>query len=111
MNWQPFSSFDRYKPHQRTRHSLADGCRIGGIILGPLNVALHVARRRNLHRVPSGDVQVERRRSLGVADRRAHQARQPLARLPHQRPDALGLRKTILKPCQRGAAGPLTTFL
>ena len=39
-----FSGFDRSKPHQRTRHSLADGCCTGGIVLGPLNVALHVAR-------------------------------------------------------------------
>ena len=66
-------------------------------------------RRLGDDRVADRDVQVELRRSAGVDDRRAHQARQPLAGLAHRGADALGLReKAGLSRCRREAAAPLT---
>jgi hypothetical protein len=43
---------DRHKSHRRALNSLANRCRIGGIVLIALDVRLHVLRRHQPHLVP-----------------------------------------------------------
>ena len=43
---------DGHEPHGRSRHRLADGSRVGSIVLAALDVRLHVARRHQTHIVP-----------------------------------------------------------
>ena len=42
-----FCRLDRHEPHRWTRHGFANGSGIGGIALGALDVALHVAWRHH----------------------------------------------------------------
>src|SRR3954468_19797360 len=42
---------DGHEPHRWSRHGLADGGRIGSVVLRSLDVAFHVARRHQTHGV------------------------------------------------------------
>src|SRR5215471_17687627 len=46
------SSLGRHEPHIWPGDRFADGLRVGGIVLLPLDVRLHVGRRHQTHRVP-----------------------------------------------------------
>src|SRR6476469_2555265 len=70
---------DGHEPHRWTRHGLTDGGCIGSIILRPFDIALHVARRHQTHRVTElGDV--TRPVMSGSAGLHADQARRYLAK-------------------------------
>src|SRR5690606_5532486 len=60
------------------------------------------------HRIADRDGQAQRREPARLARRYSDEARQPLARIPHRRADALGLRQRQPLIHQRADGAPLT---
>ena len=75
-------ALDRYKAHGRARHRLADGFRIIGIILVPLDIGAHIGRRHH------ADGVAEPGQTPGTSDGRSDRLRSPpgTAAAPQRRP-------------------------